>query len=110
MYIVKKTNSHLHALKHLKPVTNNNENYNAICGLTVFIIFIITFFFILVLLIFVCLDELSMKNGLKVHKVTSNQKIGIPTNQRKRNMKNCPITVMFSSKTKRQHKYMDFGN
>jgi hypothetical protein len=45
MYIVKKTNSHLHALKHLKPVTNNNENYNAICGLTVFIIFIITFFF-----------------------------------------------------------------
>jgi hypothetical protein len=83
----------------VKPVTNNNENYNAICGLTVFIIFIITFFFILVLLIFVCLDELSMKNGLKVHKVTSNQKIGIPTNQRKRNMKNCPITVMFSSKT-----------
>jgi hypothetical protein len=40
-----------------------------------------------------------MKNGLKVLKVTSNQKIGIPTNQRKRNMKNCPITVMFSSKT-----------
>jgi hypothetical protein len=76
----------------VKPVTNNNENYNAICGLTVFIIFI-------VLLIFVCLDELSMKNGLKVLKVTSNQKIGIPTNQRKRNMKNCPITVMFSSKT-----------
>jgi hypothetical protein len=38
-----------------------------------------------------------MKNGLKVLKVTSNQKIGIPTNQRKRNMKNCPFTVMFSS-------------
>jgi exonuclease III len=54
---------------------------------------------ILVRKVIICGDVNIVHQERDIKNWKANQKIGIPTNQRKRNMKNCPITVMFSSKT-----------